>query len=167
MRKFSKFVLAVMLAAALTAVPLSASYAIITDEGPPPPPPHHHHKPKPPHSEGTDQTGAWIVGCVMASSGALIVGSAVKANDRNDPRQLTVTEAAWLAAICPGFLPLALLTQSACPDNKATYEIARLAFRFLRNHPVGDQTPFTNAYAEACSTGKLSRATRSQLRSLI
>jgi hypothetical protein len=97
----------------------------------------------------------------------LFVGSAVQANDRNDPRQLTINETAWHSAVCPLFLPLALLVQSTCPDNRATYQIARFAFRFLLKHPQSDQTPFTNAYAEACSTGRLSRATRAYLRSLI
>lgn len=151
-------------AVALAALPLSKTLAGCEECIPPPPPPHHN-PPNSPHS--SHSAGPYIVGCTMASAGSLIAGTIVQANDRHDPRQLTINEAAWLAAVCPGFLPLALLVQSTCPDNRATYRVARLAFRFLRRHPQGDQSPFTNAYAEACATGRLSRATRVYLRSLI
>ena len=151
-----------LVAVALAALPLSKSNALIIDDGPPPPS-------KPPHASSThtNHVGPWVVGCVTASPGSLIAGSIVQANDTNEPRQLTINEAAWHSAVCPFFLPLALLVQSTCPDNKATYQVARLAFRFLRRHPSGNQSPFTNAYAEACHTGRLSHATRAFLRSLI
>jgi hypothetical protein len=154
----------ILAAVAFAVLPLSKSVAQICEEcAPPPPPPHH----SPSSTHSSNHVGPGIVACGIASAGSLIVGSVVQADDRNDPRQLTINEAAWHSAVCPLFLPLALLVQSTCPDNKATYQIARLAFRFLRKHPQGDQTPFTNAYAEACSTGGLSRATRAYLRSLI
>jgi hypothetical protein len=160
MRKSS--LVTILAAVAFAALPLSGANAVFNEDGPPPPS-------KPPHASSTHKShiGPWVVGCVMASAGSLIIGTIVQANDSNDPRQLTINEAAWHSAVCPFFLPLALLVQSTCPDNKATYQVARLAFRFLRRHPVGDQSPFTNAYAEACHTGRLSHATRVYLRSLI
>lgn len=133
------------------------------EDGPPPPP-----------SRATRAArykliliGPWTVGCGMASAGSLIIGTIVQANDRNDPRQLTINEDAWHTAVCPLFLPLALLAQSACTDNKATDQVARLAFRFLQRHHRGNQSLFTNAYAEACCRGKLSRVTKAFLRFLI
>lgn len=154
----------ILAAIAFAVLPLSKSVAQICEEcAPPPPAPHHTTS----STHSSSHVGSWIVACGIASAGSLIVGSIVQANDRDDPRQLTINEAAWHSAICPLFLPLALLVQSTCPDNRATYQVARLAFRFLRQHPQGNQTPFTNAYAEACSTGRLSRASRAYLRSLI
>ena len=152
----------VFAAVAFAALPLSGANAVFNEDGPPPPS-------KPPHATNAHKSHVdpWVVGCVMASAGSLIAGTIVQANDSNDPRQLTINEAAWHSAVCPFFLPLALLVQSTCPDNKATHQVARLAFRFLRRHPGGNQSPFTNAYAEACQTGRLSHATRVHLRSLI
>jgi hypothetical protein len=152
----------ILVAVALAALPLSETNAVYIEDGPPPPP-------KPPHASSTHKShiGPWIVGCEIASAGSLIIGTIVQANDGTDPRQLTINEAAWHSAVCPLFLPLAFLVQSTCPDNRATYQVARLAFRFLRRHPGGNQSPFTNAYAEACNTGKLSPGTRALLRSLI
>jgi hypothetical protein len=154
----------ILAAVAFAVLPLSKSVAIVCEEcAPPPPAPHHSTS----STHSSSHVGSWIVACGIASAGSLIIGSIVQANDRNDPRQLTINEVAWHSAVCPLFLPLALLVQSTCPDNNATYQVARLAFRFLRRHPVGDQSPFTNAYAEACHTGRLSSATRAFLRSLI
>jgi hypothetical protein len=152
-------------AVALTALPLGKALAICEECVPPPPPPHHDAPTG--SSHGGSNVGPLIVACGMVSAGAVIAGTVVQANNQRDPRQLTINEAAWLAAICPGLLPVALLVQSTCPDNRATYQIARLAFRFVQRHPFGDQTPFTNAYAEACENGRLSRKTRAYLRSLI
>ena len=111
--------------------------------------------------------GPWAIGCGIASAGSLMIGTAIHAGDKNDPRQLTINEAGWHSAACPFLLPWALMTQATCPDNKATYQVARLAFRFLQKHGVGDQSAFTNAYGEACRTGKLSRDTVRLLDKLI
>jgi invasion protein IalB len=157
-----KLALAALFVAIYFAAPSNQANAFCEGQCPPPPPP----KNTPQSAHGTSH-GGWFVGCGMASAGALMLGTVAKAHDRNDRRQLTLNEAAWLTAVCPGFLPLALLVQATCPDNKGTHEIARLAFRFVRKHPSGNQSPFTDAYAEACSTGKLSRKTRAYLRSLI
>jgi len=117
-----------------------------------------------PHT--TDHTGPWAVGCGFASAGSLMIGTAIHAGDKKDPRQLTINEAGWHSAACPFLLPWALITQATCPDNKATYQVARLAFRFVKKHGPGDQSAFTNAYGEACRTGKLSRETKRHLISL-
>ena len=87
-----------------------------------------------------------------------MIGSAVSNGDRDHPRQMTVTEAAWAAGLgCPVFLPLALLAQTMCPDNDATYAIATYAHKYAKAHLDGvDYTPFTNAYGYACKTGRLS-----------
>jgi hypothetical protein len=78
-------------------------------------------------------------------------------------RQLTITEATWWASLCPLMLPVALLSTATCPDNKATYEVARLAYLYTQKRPGADQGAFTLAYAEACREGRLSRATRRTL----
>ena len=87
-----------------------------------------------------------------------MIGSAVSNGDTDHPRQMTVTEAAWAAGLgCPVFLPLALLAQTMCPDNDATYAIATYAHKYAKAHRDGvDYTPFTNAYGYACKTGRLS-----------
>jgi hypothetical protein len=117
----------------------------------------------------TDTTGPWIMACGAASALSLMIGSEVKGRDadRTKRRQLTVTEAAWHSAACPFLLPLAGVAQALCPDNKATYQLARLAWLYADKHPGADQSAFTNAYAEACHTGKLSRATLKGLKSRI
>jgi len=123
---------------------------------------HHHHmmkKPPPPHREFTsDHTGAWAAGCGIASAASLMLGTAIAGSDKNKKhrRQLTITEAYWAASACPFLLPLAFVAQATCPDNKATYQIATLAYRYLETHPSADQSAFTSAYGEACRTGKLS-----------
>jgi hypothetical protein len=58
------------------------------------------------------------------------------------------------------------LAQSACTDNKATDQVARLAFRFLQRHHRGNQSLFTNAMLKLAA-GKLSRVTKAFLRFLI
>lgn len=122
----------------------------------------------PPTTTSTDHTGPWVIGCGLLSASVVIVGSEVVNTREHNPRQLTINEAAWLATLgCPVLFPLALLTQATCPDNKATYEVARLAHLFLRKHPVGNQQPFTDAYREACKTGKLSKPTLRTLHRLI
>jgi hypothetical protein len=78
-------------------------------------------------------------------------------------RQLTITEATWWASLCPVMLPLALISTATCPDNKATVEVARLAYLYTRKHPGADQGAFTLAYAEACGEHRLSRATHRAL----
>jgi hypothetical protein len=122
----------------------------------PQPPVHHSHN-----------YGPWAIGCGFASAGSLMIGTAVHAGDKNDPRQLTINEAAWHSSACPFLLPWALIVQATCPDNKATYQVARLAFRFVKKHGPGDQSAFTNAYGEACRTGTLSRDTVRLLNKLI
>jgi hypothetical protein len=153
MRKF----VTLMAAAAFLAAPLSQSFAAVVVPHPPVPMTH------------TDTTGPWAIGCGAASALSLIVGSEIKGRDahRKKRRQLTMTEAAWYASACPFLLPLAGIAQAMCPDNKATYTLARLAWLYADKHPGADQSAFTNAYAEACHTGKLSRATLKELKSRI
>ncbi|MDI3471306.1 MAG: hypothetical protein OJF62_003369 [Pseudolabrys sp.] len=114
----------------------------------------------PPPSHSNHLT-PWPTICGIASAASVMVGTEIKANDQDKTkrRQLTITEATWWASVCPVVLPLALLSTATCPDNKATYEVARLAYLYVKKHPGADQSAFTNAYAEACHTGKLSRAT--------
>ncbi len=163
MRKYLTLT-ALLVAVTAVAIPLSSSQAVVSEGGwyyqpkkPPPPKAtahgHHNH-------------GPLAVGCGIASAGALMFGTVIKANDKKDQRQLTITEAGWASAACPFMLPWALLMQATCPDNKATYSVARLAFRAVKNHPGIDQSAFTNAYGEACRNGKLSRETRRKLISL-
>ena len=166
MRKF--LILAALLVAfESVAVPLIGSteaVAICTEEGCTPPP-------KKPQStlHTHNSAGPWAVGCGLASAGSLMVGTAIKASDPNkkNRRQLTLTEAYWHASACPFLLPLALVAQATCPDNKATYQIATLAYRYLYKHSAADQSAFTNAYGEACRTGKLSPGTQRMLQGLI
>ena len=94
-----------------------------------------------------------------------MAGTAILANNKNDPRQLTINEAAWAASACPFLLPWAFVVQATCPDNKATREIARRAYRYARKFGAVDYTPFTNAYAEACRQGTLSVDFRAFLKS--
>ncbi|MGC2116766.1 MAG: hypothetical protein WA656_19770 [Pseudolabrys sp.] len=156
-----------ILAVALTVMPLSGSFAHegeyfhhfkhfkhykVVPKTPPKPsdPPH--------QTQHTNHTGQWVVGCGIASAASLMVGTAIAASDKNkkNRRQLTLTEAYWAASACPFLLPLALVAQAACADNKATYKIATLAYRYVDTHPAADQSAFTRAYGEACRTGKLS-----------
>jgi hypothetical protein len=113
-------------------------------------------------SSSHSTTGPWAVACGAGAFASLAIGSAIKANEQ---RQLTVTEATWHAAVCPVFLPIALISTFACTDNRATLQVARLAFLFVQKHPGADQSAFTNAYVEACQ-GSLSRATLRTLRGL-
>jgi hypothetical protein len=92
-----------------------------------------------------------------------MIGAAVHAGDKKDPRQSTIFEAGWYASACPVFLPWSLLVSVTCPDNKATYEVARLAYLYTKKRPGADQGAFTNAYAEACRERRLSPATRHAL----
>jgi hypothetical protein len=143
-----------LLAAALLAAPLSQSSAAVVVRQPVP-------------VGHTDTVGPWVIGCAAASALSLMIGSEVKGRDvdRKKRRQLTMTEAAWHASACPFLLPLAGIAQALCPDNKATYQLARLAWLYVDKHPGADQSAFTDAYAEACHTGKLSRATLKALKS--
>lgn len=113
--------------------------------------------------------GPWVIGCGAAAALSPMIGTAIKANDPDEKnrRQLTITEAAWYASACPFLLPLAGIAQATCPDNKATYQVARFAFLFVAKHPGADQSAFTNANVEACRDGKLSRATLKGLKKLI
>lgn len=156
MRKF----VTLLAAAAVAAVPLSQSiaaseYVMM-------------HKPAA-QVQPTDTTGLWAVGCGFASFGSLLIGTEIKANDPDEKqrRQLTTTEASWHASACPVLLPLAFVAQATCPDNKGTYLVARLAWLHKAKHPTADQSAFTAAYGEACSTGNLSRDTRRALQRLI
>jgi hypothetical protein len=117
----------------------------------------------------TNHTGAWVVGCGIASAASLMIGTQIHASHKHKKhrRQLTITEATWYASACPFLLPFALIAQATCPDNKATYKIATLAYRYVDRHPGGDQSAFTNAYAEACHTHKLSRKTLATLEALV
>jgi hypothetical protein len=122
----------------------------------------------PPSSNSSNvSTSPWPVACGAGAFVSLAIGTTLKANDpdASKRRQLTVTEAAWFASVCPVILPFALLSTTACPDNNATYQVARLAYVFVQKHPESDQSAFTNAYVEACK-GSLSRSTLQELRTL-
>jgi hypothetical protein len=141
-----------LLAAAvlMSALPLSQSFA----QAPPPPVSGHHRGWHP-----------WPVVCGIISSASVMVGSELEMNqpDPAQRRQLTITEATWWASLCPVLLPLALVSTATCADNKATVEVARLAYLYTRKRPGADQGAFTIAYTEACRQGRLSRATRRTL----
>jgi hypothetical protein len=113
-----------------------------------------------------DKIGGKIaVGCGLAAASSAMIVAAIKGNDKNDPRQATIFEAGWAVSACPVFLPWSLLVSALCPDNKATYEIARQAHRLnARAGGAIDNTPFTNAYFEACREGKLSKDFRAFLK---
>ena len=172
MRKFA-LLGALLLTSASLSVPLSQTALAISCEGqigcpiPKPQPPKQQQQPS--SKRSTNHTGAWVVGCGIASASSLMIGTAINAShrERKYRRQLTVTEATWYASACPFFLPLALIAQANCPDNKATYTVATLAYRYLDKHPAGDQSAFTAAYGEACHAQKLSRETLAALAALI
>jgi len=157
-----------ILAAALAVMPLSASSA---GEGYEYFRYYKHHKKTPPPTQHqhTNTTGQWAVGCGIASAASLMVGTAIAGSnqDKKKRRQLTITEAYWAASACPFLLPLAFVAQAMCPDNKATYQVATLAYAYLDKHPSADQSAFTRAYGEACRTGKLSRETLAELGGLV
>lgn len=146
------------MAVALMAMPVSGSsaqsfYCGADCDGPPPPPPP---KSEPaPQTQSDHHVGGYYVACGFAAAAAEMIGAGIHGNDANDPRQSTLFEAGLYAAACPAFLPLTLLVAATCPDNPATYEIARLATRYGRTHQPADWTPFTNAYGLACSDGRL------------
>ena len=161
MRKFvfGSAITGLLIAAAFFAMPVRSSLAvacevecIIVPKKPAPTPRNTHH------------VGPIAIGCGLAAASAEMIGAAVQAGDKNDPRQPTIFEAGWYASACPIFLPWSLLVTATCPDNKATYEIARQAHRFGLTHPVPDWSPFTNAYTEACQQGKLSSDFRAFLK---
>ena len=102
-----------------------------------------------------NHTGQWAVGCGIAAAGAEMIGAAVHASDKKDPRQSTIFEAGWYASACPVFLPWSLLVSVTCPDNKATYEVARQAHRYGKKTGIYNLAVFTDAYGPACRTGKL------------
>lgn len=85
-----------------------------------------------------------------------MIGTAVHAGDKKDPRQSTIFEAGWYASACPVFLPWSLMVTLTCPDNKATYEVARQAWRYGKKTGNYSLPVFTEAYGPACRTGKLS-----------
>lgn len=144
-----KFFLLLAAAVLMSALPLSQSFA----QAPPPAPGHHHHH------------YYWVPICGLVSAVSLMAGSELKMNetDAAQRRQLTITEATWWASVCPLMLPLALVSTATCADNKATYEVARLAYLYTKKRPGADQGAFTIAYTEACREGRLSRATRRTL----
>jgi hypothetical protein len=158
-----------LLAVAVVAMPLSGSFAHEGYYG------HRYYKPKvvkkdpPPSQRGNNATGQWAVACGIASAASLMIGTGINAarENKKERRQLTITEAAWYASACPVFLPFALIAQATCPDNKATYRIATLAYRYLHRNPASDQSAFTVAYGEACRTGQLSRETLAKLNALV
>jgi hypothetical protein len=144
-----KLFLLVAAAVLMSALPLSQSFA----QAPPPVPVQHHHH------------HYWIPICGLVSAASVMVGSEVQMNnpDAARGRQLTITEATWWASACPLLLPLALVSTATCPDNKATVEVARLAYLYTKKRPGADQGAFTIAYTEACREGRLSRVTRRTL----
>src|SRR5690348_18215620 len=148
-----KLLLLLAAAVLMSAMSLNQSFA----QGAPAGPSHsnHHHY--------------WVPICGLVSAVSVMVGSEVQMNnpDAARGRQLTITEATWWASLCPLMLPLALVSTATCPDNKATVEVARLAYLYTKKRPGADQGAFTIAYGEACRTGRLSRATRRTLVRLI
>ena len=109
------------------------------------------------HSEtrSHNHTGQWAVACGIAAAGAEMIGAAVHGSDKKDPRESTIFEAGWYASACPVFLPWSLLVSATCPDNKATYEVARQAWRYGKKTGTYNLAVFTDAYGPACRTGKL------------
>lgn len=109
--------------------------------------------------------GQIAVGCGLAAASSAMIVAAIKGADKEDPRQATIFEAGWSVSACPVFLPWSLLVSALCPDNKATYEIARQAYRLnARAGGAIDNTPFTNAYYQACREGTLSTEFRAFLK---
>ena len=151
MRKFifGSFITGLLIAVATVAMPVRASHAVTFCDGPCP-------VVKKPQQGGSSSSHPYWVACIAGSAVAEMIGSAIHHNDQNDPRQSTLFEAGWYAAVCPVLLPVALLISATCQDNKATYEIARQGRRYGLTHPSADWTPFTNAYAQACRDGTLS-----------
>jgi len=107
-------------------------------------------------TRSNNHNGQWAVACGIAAAGAEMIGAAVHAGDKKDPRQSTIFEAGWYASACPVFLPWSLLVSLTCPDNKATYEVARQAHRYGKKTGTYNLAVFTDAYGPACRTGKLS-----------
>src|SRR5437016_8938481 len=144
MRKFAVLA-ALLLASASIVVPLSRTATALTCDGELGCPPTN--KPQP-HGRHTSQAGPWAVGCGIASAASLMIGTEIHASHkhRKHRRQLTINEATWYASACPFLLPWALIVQATCSDNKATYKVATLAYRYLERHPAGDQSAFTAAY---------------------
>jgi hypothetical protein len=143
-----KLFLLVAAAVLMSALPLSQSFAqapVVSVQ-------HHHHH-------------YWIPVCGLVSAVSVMVGSELEMNqpDAAKQRQLTITEATWWASVCPVLLPLALVSTATCADNKATVEVARLAYLYTKKRPGADQGAFTIAYTEACREGRLSRTTRRTL----
>ncbi|HEY6024764.1 MAG TPA: hypothetical protein VIV34_11395 [Pseudolabrys sp.] len=156
MRKFvfGSALAGLLVAVAFMAMPVNTSSAVYCEgECIPAPAPK---KPQPAPRE-THNVGPIAVGCGISAAAAEMIGAAAHAGDKNDPRQSTIFEAGWYAAACPVFLPWSLMVTATCPDNKATYEIARQAHRYGLTHQSADWTPFTTAYGESCRNGKLSR----------
>jgi hypothetical protein len=112
-----KLFLLVAAAVLMSALPLSQSFAqapVVSVQ-------HHHHH-------------YWIPVCGLVSAVSVMVGSEVQMNnaDAAKQRQLTITEATWWASVCPVLLPLALVSTATCADNKATVEVARLAYLYTK-----------------------------------
>ena len=167
MRKFV-ILAALLVAFESIAVPLSGTAeATICGEGGCPVPPKK--SPPPTQHQSTNHTGPWAVGCGIASAASLMIGTEIAGSNANKKhrRQLTINEAAWYASACPFLLPWAFLVQATCPDNKATYKVATLAYRYVDRHPASDQSAFTAAYGEACRTGHLSYETLAKLKALV
>jgi hypothetical protein len=154
MRKFVSgcAIAGLLVAVAFMAMPVRASFAVACEINCIIPPPKQPQQPP----RASHHVGPIAIGCGLATASAEMIGAAANAGNKNDPRQSTIFEAGWYASACPIFLPWSLLVTATCPDNKATYEIARQAHRFGLVHPVADWSPFTNAYTEACREGKLS-----------
>jgi hypothetical protein len=153
MRKFvfGSFVTGLLVAVAMLAMPVRESHAVPACDGPCP-------VTRQPASQSQGNMSPWWAICGISSAAAEIIGAAANGNNKNDPRQSTLFEAGWYAAVCPAMLPWALFVSATCPDNRATLAIARLAHRYGLTHPSADWTPFTNAYGQACRDGTLSPA---------
>jgi len=158
MRKFivGSFVTGLLVAVTLLAMPVREGHAAPACEV--------NCAPRLSGSQSQSNMSPWWAICGISSAAAEIIGAVAHGNDKNDPRQSTLFEAGWYAAICPAMLPWALFVSATCPDNRATLAIARLAHRYGLTHPQADWTAFTNAYGQACRDGTLSPAFLSFLR---
>jgi hypothetical protein len=98
-----------------------------------------------------------IIGCMATPALEMAATTYVNQTER---RQLTLYEAYALGMFCLPAAPFAIVGMVSCPDNHATREIAKLAYRFVQLYPGQSQAPFTEAYADACRTGTVPRSLR-------
>ncbi len=107
-----------------------------------------------------------MTGCFAGAASAAIIGAAVRGSDRNDPRQMTFSEAGGaVAGGCPLFIPFAMIYNATCPDNAGTVEVARLAHYYTQKPWIKSQIQylgtgyfmgqFTAEMGKACKSGRV------------